>query len=116
MAGLINSVSWGQQVNVQFQPSLGGPVYVYVFGDLMGNVSVRGQLFAGLCNNPGQNGIEEVFAYYNANRASQRKEVVTATYGSESSEGFLTRLIVQPVDARLMLANFSMDIRTLPKE
>lgn len=115
-AGLIKAVSWTQQVNVQFQPSLGGPVYVYVFGDLMGNVSISGTAFAGLCDNRSQTGIEEVFDYYNANRASQRSEVVTVSYGSESMEGFLTHLALSPMNPELMLTNFTFIIRTLPKD
>lgn len=115
-AGLVRSVSWNQQVNVQFQPSLGGPVYVYVFGDLMGDVSISGIAFAGLCDNQGQTGLQEVFQYYNANRASQRSEVVTVSYGSESAEGFLTRLALSPMNPELMLTNFTMVIRTLPKD
>jgi hypothetical protein len=115
-AALIESVSWNQHVNVQFQPSLGGPVYVYVFGDLMGNVSISGIAFAGLCDNRGQTGIQEVFRYYNANRASQRSEVITATYGSETTEGFLTELVLRPRSPELMLTSFDMTIRTLPKD
>jgi hypothetical protein len=115
-AALISSISWNQSVNVQFQPTLGGPVYVYVFGDLMGNVTISGVAFAGTCDDRSQTGIQEVFDYYNSNRASQRSEAVIVTYGPESSEGFLTRLALRPTDPERMTAQFQMTIRTLPKE
>lgn len=116
ISALLRSISWNQKTNVQFQPSLGGPVYVYAFGDLMGDVIVNGIAFAGTCDNPSKTGINEVFEYYNANRASQRKEVVTVTYGSESAEGFLTRMSLSPYRPEVFLTSFSLVIRTLPKE
>ena len=116
LAALIDAPSISQSVNVQFQASLGGPVYVYVFGDKMGNISVSGTAFAGLCDNQNNSGIKEVIDYYNSNRASQRSEVVTVTYGSDSFDGFLTRLELKPKDSLYMLTSFMIVINTLPKE
>ena len=113
---LIEAPSVDQSVNVQFQPSLGGPVYVYVFGDKMGNITITGTVFAGLCGDLSNSGLKEVIDYYNSNRASQRSEVVTVTYGAEPFEGFLTQLSLQPRDPLYMLSNFSLVINTLPKE
>ena len=116
LAALIDAPSVSQQVNVQFQPSLGGPVYVYVFGDQMGNISISGTVFAGLCGNASNSGLREIVEYYNSNRASQRSEVVTVTYGSDSFEGFLTKLMLRPQDPLAMLTGFTIVINTLPKE
>ena len=116
LAALIDAPSISQEVNVQFQPSLGGPVYVYVFGDKMGNISISGTAFAGLCDSPTNSGVKEVIDFYNSNRASERSEVVTVTYGSEAFEGFLTRMELRPRDPLYMLTSFSLVIHTLPKE
>lgn len=115
LAALVDAPSVSQSVNVQFQSSLGGPVYVYVFGDNMGNISVSGTAFAGLCDNANTNGIKEVIDYYEDNRASERSEVVTVTYGSKSFDGFLTRLELRPHDPLYMLTGFTVVINTLPK-
>ena len=80
----------------------------------MGDVSISGIAFAGTCDTPSQTGINEVFQYYTANRASQRKEVVTVTYGSESSEGFLTSMVLTPYQPELFLTKFTLVIKTLP--
>lgn len=116
MAAIIEAINTNQSVNVQFQPSLGGPVYVYVFGDNMGDISIMGTAFAGMCDDSSHSGLKEIFDYYNANRASQRQEVVTVTYGSESLEGFLTRMTLQPLRTSDILSRFSLVINTLPKE
>jgi len=116
MAAIIEAITTNQSVNVQFQPSLGGPVYVYVFGDNMGDISIAGTAFAGMCDDSSKSGLKEVLDYYNENRASQRQEVVTVTYGSESLEGFLTRMELSPLDPLFMLSKFTIMINTLPKE
>jgi hypothetical protein len=116
LAALVDAPSMRQATNVQFQPSLGGPVYVYVFGDLMGDTTITGTAFAGLCDNPSNSGIKEVIDYYESNRASVRKETITVTYGSNSLTGFLTQMALSPRDPLYMLTSFSLTIRTLPKE
>lgn len=116
LAALIDAPAVSQSVNVQFQASLGGPVYVYVFGDKMGNITVTGTAFAGHCDDPNNNGLKEVIDYYNENRASQRSEVVTVTYGSDSFDGFLTRLELRPKDPEAMMTSFAIVINTLPRE
>jgi hypothetical protein len=116
LAAIIDAPAISQSVNVQFQPSLGGPVYVYVFGDQMGNVTITGTAFAGLCRDQSQSGIKEVIDYYNEQRASQRTETVTVTFGSESISGFLTRMTLSPRDPLYMLVSFSLVINALPKE
>lgn len=116
VAALVDAPSVSQSVNVQFQASLGGPVYVYVFGDKMGDISISGTAFAGLCDDQSTSGMKEVIEYYEENRASQRSEVVTITYGTKAFDGFLTRLELRPQDPLYMLTSFTIVINTLPKE
>ena len=116
MAAIIDAPSLSQSVNVQFQQSLGGPVYVYVFGDNMGNVTISGTCFAGLCTDEAQNGIKEVIDYYEQSRASQNPDMITVTYGAISVSGFLTKMELNPKDPLYMLTSFRLTINTIPKQ
>ena len=116
LAAIIDAPSIDQSVNVQFQQSLGGPVYVYVFGDSMGDVIIAGTCFAGLCTDESKNGIKEVIDYYDDFRASQNPDLVTVTYGAVSVSGFLTKMALRPKDALYMLTSFQLTINTIPKQ
>jgi hypothetical protein len=102
-------------VNVQFQTSLKESVYVYVFGDQMGNVVISGIAFAGLCEGE-ESGIEDIFKYYRDYRASQRKETVTVTFGKQSISGFLTESRMSSRDPDNLTLNYTFTINTLPKK
>lgn len=115
LAAIITSPAVAQRVNVQFTPSLKESVYVYVFGDTMGQVVIAGVAFAARCEGE-ESGMEDVFNYYRDYRASQRKEPVSVTFGKESISGFLTDVNMSSRDPDLMTMNFQFSIRTLPRK
>lgn len=115
IAAIITAPSVDQRVNVQFQTSLRESVYVYVFGDQMGNVGIAGIAFAGLCEGEGS-GMEDVFNYYRDYRASQRKEPISVTFGKESISGFLISSSMTSRDPSQLTLNFNFVISTLPKK
>jgi hypothetical protein len=115
VASIITSPEVLQRVNVQFQTSLKESVYVYVFGDQMGNVVISGIAFAGLCEGE-ESGIEDIFKYYRDYRASQRKETVTVTFGKQSISGFLTESRMSSRDPDNLTLNYTFTINTLPKK
>jgi len=115
MASIIVAPSIGQRVNVQFQTSLEKSVYVYVFGDQMGNVIMHGIAFAGRCDG-NYSGLKDVFNYYKTFRASTRAKPVTVTFGEETISGFLIALDMSPKDPDYMMVDFKLTISSLPKE
>ena len=115
LASIIVAPSIGQRVNAQFQTSLKKSVYVYVFGDQMGNIIMHGIAFAGLCRG-NDSGLKEVFGYYKAFRASERDTPVTVTFGEETISGFLIAMDMSPKDPDYMMVNFNLTISSLPKE
>lgn len=115
LAAIITSPSISQRVNAQFTPSLKESVYVYVFGDLMGQVIISGVAFAARCEGE-ESGMEDVFNYYRDYRASQRQEPVSVTFGKESVSGFLTDVSLSSRDPDLMTMDFKFAVRTLPRK
>jgi hypothetical protein len=115
MAAIITSPSVTQRVNVQFQSSLKESVYVYVFGDQMGNVMINGIAFAARCQGDAS-GMKDIFDYYRDYRASQKKEPIEVTFGKEAISGFLTESNMSSRDPNNLTLDFRFTINTLPKK
>jgi hypothetical protein len=115
VACIITSPAITQRVNAQFQTSLKESVYVYVFGDQMGQVTITGIAFAGMCEGD-SSGMKEILDYYRDYRASQRKETVIVTFGKESISGFLTESMMSSRDPSDLTLNYTFTINTLPKK
>jgi hypothetical protein len=117
-AALIENINYRQRTNQQFQYALDGSVYIYVFGDEMGNVQIQGMILPILCTGE-STGMKEVLAFYAANRASKSQALVEVSVGEEVVSGFLTGLGITGVgvasDALAMIQRYSMVINTLPK-
>ena len=117
-AALISGIDYDASTNQQFQHSLSKAVYIYVFGDRMGNIVIAGKCFPQLCDTDVQ-GIEEVFEYYTANRASVNPEPVTVTIGSKVITGYLTGLKIRGVnvaeDPTALTQDYWLIISTLPE-
>lgn len=71
---IITSVGTSQGSNFQFMQTLQDNVYVYVFGDKLGELRVSGLVFAGKCegSDKGSNesGFSKVLKYYTTNKIS----------------------------------------------
>jgi hypothetical protein len=90
---LIKGADYGQETNHQFQNSMDGSVYLYVFGDRMGNVKIQGMIFPEMCSG-GRNGLKELLQFYATNRASVRQDPVIVEAGGDRIRGFLTAVQV----------------------
>ena len=98
--------------------SLGTTVFIYVFGDMMGDITINGMVFVGLCSG-GSNGFSSLLTFYAKNRASKQAIPVTVEAGGEEVRGFLTALRLRtnvtsqdPVGA---YQDFSLRISSLPQ-
>ncbi len=114
-AAIIVAPAVKQKVNVQFQTSLKESVYAYVFGDQMGAITLQGLAFAGVCEGD-DNGVKELFEYYDDFRAAVRKEVVTVTIADKAFSGFLTSMDMRPQSPEHMISAFTMQIAVLPEK
>lgn len=117
-SALIENIGYGQRTNQQFQYALDGSVYIYVFGDEMGNVRINGIIFPLLCDGE-STGMKEVLEFYAAKRASKSQDLVEVSIGDEVITGFLTALEVSGVgvasDPQAAIQSYTMVINTLPK-
>lgn len=81
---IITSIGVGQQGNYQFLHTLGKYIFVYVFGDRIGSLTLSGMSFPGDCDTSSttpMSGIERVMDYYRVNRLARRGAILRVTLG-----------------------------------
>lgn len=113
---IVTRLTISQQVNIQFLHTLGSLIYVYVFGDRMGTVSLAGLSFACECPSGIDLGAERMLLWYKQNRASKRREPVRLTIGKSVIEGFVTAFTEDVVDPSLNLVQWAVQMSSLPED
>lgn len=127
---IITRIGLSAAGNFQFLHTVGNDVYVYVFGDRMGQIVLHGLSFAQACpqtrttnatrqaaigSQNVKHGFELLYEWYKQNRIAARKAPVTATIGWNTSfEGFVTALNGDVQDSLHRTIQFQMTIATLP--
>ena len=103
--------------NYQFLHTIGNDVYIYVFGDRMGQIVVHGLSFAQKCpGGAGPHGFELLLKWYSENRVAARKAPVIVTTGLGTAiQGFVTALTGDVQDPTSRTVQFQMTISLLPE-
>ena len=123
---IVNRIMVSRQGNFQFMHTLGNGIYIYTFGDRIGQMVISGLAMQGYCNSLGQlgialgsggmTGIERVMAYYNANRIAARDSPITVTIGTSTTlVGYLGALQVDSGNPELGLYSFNLPLILLPE-
>jgi hypothetical protein len=117
--GIITRITLSQQVNIQFLHTLGSMVYVYVFGDRMGSVTLSGlSFFLCSCDADGTAAASDyqndVYAWYKTNRASVRSSPIKVSIGEAVVQGFVTGFTEDVVDPALNLVQWGVNMTALP--
>ena len=114
-----------QQGNYQFSHSINDTIYVYVFGDRIGELRVSGTAFPQVCEAGGGagapssvssgTGYKEVLDFYDTNRISKRGKPVEIAFGATAFEGFLVNMQIQVADAEHLLGQWTYQFSTFPQ-
>jgi len=86
---LVQAISVRTLGNFQFSHSLRGFIYVNVFGERMGDLSISGLSLRGRCRYDNTDGISQVIDYYNKERISNRATPVGIRVGRAGFRAFL---------------------------
>jgi hypothetical protein len=117
---LVTAIGFSQAVNVQFTPALNKLVYLYSFGDRMGDAVISGFLFDKEC--PGVNGesssnrlvgLKKISEFYAANRAINNTKI-SVNIGSVTIRGFLIDFRADTSEPQLNSMRFTMTLAILP--
>lgn len=114
---IVTRMTLSHQANVQFLHSLGSLIYVYVFGDRMGQFTLSGLSFRCICPGlGGEHGASKMLTWYKTNRVSKRQRPVTITIGSQVLEGFVVGFTEDVVDPSTELVQWNATMSTLPDD
>lgn len=110
---LIRTATISHDGGYQFLHSIGPAIYVYVFGDRIGELLVGGTVFLG-CD--GGHGFNDVTAFYNQYRiAATGRPLAVAIGALPAFSAFLTGMKVSLDDAENMLGTFSLRLAFFPQ-
>lgn len=115
----ITQIAGASSGNYQFLHTLREFIYVYVFGERVGEMSVSGIAFSGGCNGIEQSGVEQISDYYNRYRISKYGRPLSiqiGVSGSASVRGFLTDFQQGISDAQNQLGQFKLTFKTFSPE
>lgn len=116
MKALITQAGVSRAGRQQFLYTLRDFIYVYVFGEMLGEITVSGVAFACMCDETFlRTGFEQVLAYYENARLSRDGLPVTVTIGTTGFSAFLIRLQVTAEDPQLNLTSFNMKFLFPPR-
>jgi hypothetical protein len=114
---IISRVNVAAQGNFQFLHTLGGNIYVYVFGDRVGQLGVSGLAFDSTCDDAaGTIGIERVLDYYSTNRIAARRTPIKITLGVRTTlSGYLVGVSGDVVDPASRIYQFNLQFIMPPQ-
>lgn len=115
---VITQIGINQEVNAQFMPSLQKVIYVYSFGDRMGQIQVNGIAFDKLCNKAsrGYVGTNSLFKYYDKNRAIDENRLMKISIGKVAFQGYLISSSLNTASPEFRTMSFSLRIVTVPSQ
>jgi len=132
---IITKIGLSAQGNFQFLHTLGNDVYLYVFGDRMGEIVLHGISFQsgdtclGTSSSGGlqpstqipttessEHGFELLYRWYKTNRVAANPNPVKTTIGTSNTfEGFVTSLVGNVDDPAKRTVSYQMTIALLPE-
>ena len=118
---IVTAVGVQESANFQFMQTLGSDIYVYTFGDRIGQMTLGGLAFATAdCSlKPGagtEHGIAKVRRFYVNNKISSRKDPLEIALGNSDQvvTAFLTGFSFSIADIPTSLISWQMSLAVIP--
>lgn len=115
---IITNITMAEQGNYQFLHTLGDEIYVYIFGDRIGNFGVSGLSFYDNCGSVAGSkiGISHVIDYYREARLSRRAVPLSITIQpGQVFRCFLTSMRGEVRDASRRMFQFHLSLALIPE-
>lgn len=124
---IITRVAMSHACNFQASHMIGNDVYLYVFGDKLGNIQIAGLSMAVDCGcvvgSQGQSmqslghGIEMAYQWYLRYRVTKERKPVTVTIGNSTTfQGILVSMDVNTLSEENFLIQYTMTVQTIPEK
>ena len=122
---ILTRVAVARQANYQFMHTLGDGIYLYVFGDRVGQMVISGIAFGASCDAPVNaknpqkppaiTGAEQILKFYEDNKVSKRESPVSITLGiSTTLLGYLGQMQIEASDPETRMFQFSLPFTIIP--
>jgi len=116
---VITGVNLETENGTQFLHTLRDFIYVYTFGERVGQMTIQGVTFAVACGDDAgeasYHGLEYAYAYYLRARASELTRPVTVTLGGDTTFfAFVVGMRADLDDTESTMGRFSLVLKTVP--
>lgn len=114
---ILTGFQFGARSGIGVSHTLRDRIYVYVFGERMGEATITGLAFPGVCDTPSTlTGFDGVFAYYERLRISNEGTPVRLIFGPNTVLfGFMYEFGFQLEDPQTGLGTFSFKFKVIPR-
>lgn len=114
---IITEFTVREQGGVQFMHTLQDMIYIYVFGDRISQMNIRGLSFWDICSGETYHGLEYVQGFYLQNRVSQLATPVQVIFGGGTAfSGFLVGLSISLNNPENYIGQFDLDFKVIPEQ
>ena len=110
---LLQGVTAQTRGNYQFLYTIGNFTYVYVFGELMGDLMVTGLALAGQCPGGTAHGMSAAVDYYNTNAISVTGAPVAINFAGLGILAFLTGATFQMSTPKTRIGQFQLNFKII---
>jgi hypothetical protein len=120
IAGIVSGMSLNADINVQFTQTLRDVIYLTVFGNKMGSMTISGMLFLNnpiVCRDGSPSGgapLTPFFKKFKDYNAINRKEPIVIVLAGNTIKGFLLGFQMQVADAQFHVGQFTMQFAVIP--
>lgn len=115
-ASIVTRLTISKRVNMQFLHAIGSQIYVYSFGDRIGQASLSGLAFTDVCSARDLLGAEQMLMWYKQHKASVRRDPVKIMIGKQTLETFITDFTEDVVDPTTNLVQWGATLALLPED
>lgn len=114
---IVTNLNYQQATHTQFQQTLLNAIYLYSFGDRLGNIVLEGIGFAQACpvNQGSPSGVEDVLEYYRKYKVSNDHQPVKILIGTQPITGFLVAANIATMSTEHMTYRWTYTIASLPR-
>ena len=110
---LITRVVASEACNTQFAHMLGNQIYVYVFGDKIGELGIAGLSYFD-CDAGHEHGVSKAIQWYRARKVSRRAGQLLVTIGTTSFRGYLTDMRLDTPKPDTNMVEFFLSFKMVP--
>lgn len=118
MLAIVTRMDFSAGTQEQLSPTIGGQLYLYVFGDKPSVLTMSGVAFDSLCDTAGgtkRSGFDQLLNYYERKKLSARIDPIRIVLGTQVVTAYLNGIVVNSEDAELHIWKFTLSFIVIPR-